>query len=224
METSAVPPAATSTPASANSATRSGGPALSSDFETFLLMLTTQLENQDPLNPQEANDFAVDLATFSTVEQQVLTNDLLERMVAAQGIGGLGGVADWIGKEARAPVPANFDGRPVTVYPTVPADADQATLIVRDSAGSVVSSVAIVASEAPVEWDGTDALGTPVDPGRYSFEVETRAEGAFLSLEPAEVYAPVTEARLDDGEPVLVIGGVDVPASQVRALRLPGTP
>lgn len=46
----------------------------SSDFETFLKMLTTQIKNQDPLNPMEGTEFAVQLATFSGVEQQVMTN------------------------------------------------------------------------------------------------------------------------------------------------------
>ena len=45
---------------------------ISSDFQTFLTMLTTQLQNQDPLNPVESSDFAVQLATFSGVEQQVI--------------------------------------------------------------------------------------------------------------------------------------------------------
>ena len=49
-------------------------PVLSSDFETFLKMLTVQLENQDPLNPVDSADYAVQLATFSGVEQQVQTN------------------------------------------------------------------------------------------------------------------------------------------------------
>ncbi|MFV2001871.1 MAG: flagellar hook capping FlgD N-terminal domain-containing protein, partial [Paracoccaceae bacterium] len=50
---------------------------VNSDFETFLKLLTTQLKNQDPLKPVDSSDFAVQLATFSSVEQQVKTNDLL---------------------------------------------------------------------------------------------------------------------------------------------------
>jgi len=47
---------------------------ISSDFETFLRMLTVQMQNQDPLNPVDSSDYAVQLATFSSVEQQVQTN------------------------------------------------------------------------------------------------------------------------------------------------------
>ena len=51
--------------------------ALASDFDTFLRMLTTQMQNQDPLNPIDSTDYATQLATFSGVEQQVRTNSLL---------------------------------------------------------------------------------------------------------------------------------------------------
>ena len=60
----------------ADSTTPSG--QISSDFETFLKMLTVQMKNQDPLNPVESTDYATQLATFSGVEQAVLTNDLLK--------------------------------------------------------------------------------------------------------------------------------------------------
>ena len=53
---------------------------ISSDFETFLKMLTAQISNQDPLNPIDASDYSTQLATFSGVEQQVLTNDLLRQI------------------------------------------------------------------------------------------------------------------------------------------------
>ncbi len=67
-----------------SSTTRSRGEAsadkaVTSDYETFLRMLTTQLQNQDPMNPMESDDFAMQLATFSGVEQQVKTNEIPDR-------------------------------------------------------------------------------------------------------------------------------------------------
>ena len=69
----------TSAPAPATYAptTETAPNVISSDFETFLKMLTVQMENQDPLNPTDSSEYAMQLATFSGVEQQVLTNDLL---------------------------------------------------------------------------------------------------------------------------------------------------
>lgn len=55
---------------------------VSADFETFLKMLTAQIQNQDPMNPIVSSDYATQLATFSSVEQQVLANSYLENIQA----------------------------------------------------------------------------------------------------------------------------------------------
>ncbi|MEM0947073.1 MAG: flagellar hook capping FlgD N-terminal domain-containing protein [Pseudomonadota bacterium] len=221
METT--PVSATNTPAPSRSepaAPENSADALSSDFETFLNMLTAQLENQDPLNPVESTDFAVQLATFSGVEQQVKTNDLLEAMITDDSLGGLTDIAEWVGQEARAPVAAHFSGSPMDLYLDLPAAADQATLTVRDAAGSVVTQIAIPSNVGTYTWDGTDAGGATVAEGQYSFTVDTRASGAFLKTVQPEVYTPVVEARLENGAPVLVVeGGETIPVTSVTGVR-----
>ncbi|NNF91122.1 MAG: flagellar hook assembly protein FlgD, partial [Boseongicola sp.] len=109
--------AAAAQPNPSPAADREGSSALSSDFETFLLMLTTQMQNQDPLNPIESQDFAVQLATFSGVEQQVLSNELLETLATGMGLSGMSQLAGWVGMEARVTAPAAFDGTPITLAP-----------------------------------------------------------------------------------------------------------
>jgi flagellar basal-body rod modification protein FlgD len=200
-----------------------GASALSSDFETFLKMLTVQLNNQDPLNPIQSTDFAVQLATFSGVEQQVRSNELLESLLGQQSVSALSQLADWVGMEARAAVPAAFDGaKPVDYYTDPPATADQATLIVRDAAGKEVSRSAISDDMTTGTWNGTDARGAPLPAGDYSLFVEYRAAGEVIATETAEVYATVSEARIADGRPVIVFAsGDEVPADDVSAVRAP---
>ena len=82
---------------------------IDSDFETFLRMLTVQLQNQDPLDPIDNSEYAVQLATFSGVEQQVKTNDLLETLGSQLGVMGMSELAGWVGKQARANMPASVD-------------------------------------------------------------------------------------------------------------------
>lgn len=192
---------------------------ISSDFETFLKMLTVQMQNQDPLNPVQAEDFAVQLATFASVEQQVHTNDLLKAMQGQMGLSGMSQFAGWIGKDAKAPVAAHFDGTPITVAPNPEKGADAAYLVVRDSSGLEVQRMAIDVSDAPISWDGTTASGVMPD-GLYGFTVESWKDGALDSAAPAEVYARVVEARLVNGTTVLVMeGGAEVAADKVTALR-----
>lgn len=211
--------------ASSNVATAedAGTSVISSDFETFLLMLTTQLENQDPLNPIESQDFAVQLATFSGVEQQVLTNDLLENLTGALGASDLAQLAGWVGMEARVNAPAYFDGTPIDVAVSVDPGSDSAQLVVRDAYGREVSREEVPTNDDALSWVGTDASGQPLSPGTYTFEIVSINQGIETSAQSAMHYARVNEARIGVEETELVIGGgIVVPSSQVTALRESG--
>ena len=96
METSTLSPVTSAKPTSAPRQ------AISADFDTFLKMLTTQMQNQDPLNPIDSADYAVQLATFSGVEQQMKTNQLLDDLASQFGVMGMSQLAAWVGQEARA--------------------------------------------------------------------------------------------------------------------------
>lgn len=219
METQTVTsptPTATST-APANSAS-----GISSDFDTFLQMLSVQMQNQDPLNPIESTDFAVQLATFSSVEQQVLTNDLLAALSGQMALGNVAEMASWVGKEIRAPMPASFSGEPITIAPNPAAVAQQVELVVRDSEGIEVQRLNIPVSAEPIEWAGVDASGQPFPPGLYSFDIVSYTDGEVILSEAAEVYGTVNEVQSEGGEVILLTeGGVAVLASQVGALRNP---
>jgi flagellar basal-body rod modification protein FlgD len=91
------------------------GPVISSDFETFLKMLTAQAQYQDPLDPIDSSQYASQLAQFSAVEQQVLSNDLLTALVGQMGTTNMAQLAGWVGIDARSTAPVSFDGSPVTL-------------------------------------------------------------------------------------------------------------
>ena len=193
---------------------------ITSDFDTFLRMLTTQMKHQDPLNPVDSADFAVQLATFSSVEQQQRTNQLLEGLGSQLGLSGMAQLANWVGKEARAPVAAQFDGTPVTLSATPDPRAKTSTLIVSDANGTVVSRLAVQATAEPFEWQGRAADGSALPPGRYSFSLEGAADGEVIGTTPVEVYGRIIEARAGAVGTVLVMeGGILVAADKVTALR-----
>ena len=196
--------------------------ALSSDFETFLLMLTTQMENQDPLNPIESQDFAVQLATFSGVEQQVRTNDLLESLAGGLGASGIAQLAGWVGMEARSTAPAQFDGAPLTLAPEPAPGADSAVLVARNTFGIEVSRQEIPLGQDTIEWVGTAQNATPLPAGQYSFTLESFSGGEVLAVSQVASYARVTEARQgQNGVEIVLEGGVVVPSEQITALREP---
>ena len=219
-QTQVIPPVSTQSATEEQNSTSS---ALSSDFETFLRMLTVQMENQDPLNPIQSSDFAVQLATFSGVEQQVRTNDILSDLATALGGNAVSTYAEWIGKEARVAAPAFFDGAPITVETDALDGADAAELVVRDQSGSIIDRRAIPVDGGPVTWDGISQLGNPFLDGLYTFSVESRAADELIGETKGEIYARVEEARLvASGDVELVLeGGGTATAESVTGLRLP---
>ena len=199
-----------------------GNQVISSDFQTFLEMLTAQMTNQDPLNPIDSSDYAVQLATFSSVEQQVMTNDLLSALIAQMTNTGITQLAGWVGMEARTAAPVHFDGSPLTLFPLPATLADEAYLVVRDEDGTEVARSQIGLTGEQVTWAGVDDNGQPFTDGVYRFEVENHAAGSMLGTTPVETYANVIEAQNFDGTMVLVLeGGVQVLSSDVVALRNP---
>lgn len=192
---------------------------VSSDFETFLKMLTVQMENQDPLNPVDSADYAVQLATFSGVEQQVLTNDLLASLVDRMG-GGLAELAGWVGREVRVEAPIAFDGAPVTVAPKPDAEATEAMLIVRNAVGDVLDRQQIPTDGRSIDWVPRSAAEAPERGTSLTFEVESYAGETRLRTIAAEVYSPVREIRRGTGGlEVVIAGGATVAAKEVTALR-----
>lgn len=193
---------------------------ISSDFETFLKMLTVQLENQDPLDPTDSGDYAMQLATFSGVEQQVLTNDLITSLITQTNTTGMSQVANWVGQEARASMPAYFSGSPITLSPNPASTADKVELVVFDAAGVEVERNEIPVSADPIEWVGSSEDGTPYENGLYEFRVISSSNGEILSDDLSDVYAPVREVRSEAGQIYLMMeGDVAVLASDVSAIR-----
>ena len=193
---------------------------LSSDFETFLKMLTAQARYQDPLEPVDSSEYAAQLAQFSMVEQQVLSNDLLQALSTQFGTNGIGQMASWIGMEAKTTAPVQFDGQPINVLPRPDPSAEENILVVTDADGIEVQRQQIGSGIEPIEFTGTDATGTILPNGIYSFSVESRTAGQITQTTPAESYGKITEARQDGLTTTLVLkGGSVVSASDITALR-----
>lgn len=217
----------TATPRSASTSTStsgkaSGDGALNSDFETFLKMLTAQMRNQDPLSPMDSADFAVQLATFSGVEQQVRTNDLLTALGERLTQQSLGQLSGWIGLTARTTAPVRFDGSPLQVQAEVDPKATAAELRVTDDQGLVVQRAAVPAQTGPLLWDGRGPAGQPLPPGSYTLTVDSLGDRGVIASHPVAIQGRVTEARMDHGETRLRLDtGQDVAADRVQGLRAP---
>jgi flagellar basal-body rod modification protein FlgD len=202
----------------------SGGAMLASNFETFLTLLTSQLKNQDPLSPVDSNQFTAQLTQMAGVEQQLLTNDLLKSLVAAQGGGGLASAATYIGKEATAAWSATkfTDGKAEWSY-EVASNAASVKLEVLDGKGKVVWS-----GDAPDKttgvhdftWDGDTTTGSDGKNGEvYSLRVVAKdAAGAAIDAQVL-TRGRITGVEMYNGEAYLTVGNSILPLSSVIALE-----
>lgn len=213
---------ATNSAPQSNSAAQSAT-VLNSDFETFLKMLTVQMQNQDPLNPMDSSEYSMQLATFSGLEQQVLTNDLLSSLIYMSSQSGMSDLAGWIGLEGRSNGPAAFDGTTGIEVAVAPVDyADTAQLVVYDSAGSEVDGMDISASDRAVTWDGIGPAGAALDSGLYTFQVESFVDGNLTEISYGETWGRISEARSDTGAVILVLeGGGEVYSDAISGVRQP---
>jgi flagellar basal-body rod modification protein FlgD len=206
----------------ASSGTTSATTTLTSDFNTFLKMLTVQAENQDPLNPVDSTEFASQLAQFSAVEQQVRTNDLLTGISESLNGSALQEVGKWIGMEGLVRAPVLFAGQSISIRPEYHADADSAQLVVRDSGGTEIQRFDLDIEEENVVWGGADAEGNPLPYGIYSFSVESYEGDKQIKSERAQVYSVIEEVRTGtNGVTVTFADGTEMAHELITGLRAP---
>lgn len=193
------------------------------DFETFLKMLTAQIQAQDPLNPMEGSDFAVQLATFSGVEQQVQTNDLLEQLVGAGSGQSISDYSDWIGKQVRTNGQVYFGDDPLTMDISPSPTANKAVLVTLDQFGRRIQTEDVGKGAGLVDWYGVDSEGERLSKGMYSFVLESYRGDKLISSDKVAAYSTVYEVQQKDGKISFVLsGGATAKPEDVDALAIGG--
>jgi len=154
------------------------------------------------------------------VEQQVKTNDALSVIQELLGGTSTTGLSNWIGNQVRVLKDASFDGAPIDIYVAPYEGADQARLVVRNSAGETVQSITLPLQTDVFQWAGVLDTGDPLPAGEYGLTVESLLDGEVIDAHQASVYEDVREARFEAGEIVLVFSdGTEMPATAVTAVR-----
>jgi flagellar basal-body rod modification protein FlgD len=195
--------------------------SLANDQTTFFKLLTAQLRNQDPLSPLDANAFTQQLVAMTGVQQQILTNQLLNAMV--QGQAGVGNAVGLIGKQATAATSASMlqGGKADWTY-SLDAGATEVTLQVVDSGGNVVwqgTQSNLTAGEHAFSWDGKDLTGVQRADGK-AFGLRVTAKTAAGDSVGSYVFlrGNVTAIEQVGGETVAVVNGVKVPLDLITGV------
>lgn len=161
---------------------------LSDNYDTFLVLLTAQLQNQDPLAPMDSTQFTQQLVQFSQVEQQIRTNEQLEGLVGQYQAASAGAALSYLGKDAIIEADETYlaGGEANWAY-RLPEAATSMTITVKDAQGRTIyetTTAARGAGEHLFKWDGKKTDGTTAADGVYTIEVEAE-NAAGEALTPA---------------------------------------
>lgn len=200
--------------------------SLASNFDNFLTILTTQLQNQDPLSPLDTHEFTNQLVMFADVEQSVRQSGQLEDLIALTRLNEASTAVGFMGKNIQADYnEVNFQGEQVTLSYTLPQEADAATMEIYDGAGELVRVITGISREIgqhKVAWDGKDQQGNTLPNGSYSFQVGALTEDD----QPIEdityrTEGTVTGIEFESGATTLLMGNVRIPLSRVTRVDDP---
>lgn len=204
-----------------NSALTGTRQTIAQNFDTFLQLLTTQLKNQNPLDPLDTNAFTQQLVQFTGVEQQLKTNEFLEAMMTSTQTANNSQAVSYVGKIVTAAgTKAEMVDSAVSWHFAVASKAD-IIATVRDAQGNVVYTKAgtVNQGESVFSWDGIGSDGRQRADGSYTVSIEARDTSGKLLDVATDMTGEVTGIDFSGSEPVLIVGGARVSLSAVLSVR-----
>ncbi|AVF04198.1 MAG: flagellar hook capping FlgD N-terminal domain-containing protein [Devosia indica] len=210
-------------PSSSNGAVSSSRSTIAGNFDTFLSILTTQLKNQNPLDPLDTNQFTAQLVQFSGVEQQLQTNEFLEALLLNTQTSYRADAVSYIGKQVSASgeTAELVDGGAYWAY-NAEANVANATVSIKDAAGNVVYTETGSLNSGPGAflWDGVGSDGNTKPDGIYTIEIKgTNLAGNEVKVSTSSVGI-VTGVDFSGSEPMLTVGKNKVALSDVTDIQL----
>jgi len=220
MQTGYIDTTAAATSAATGASTTSSTSTLGQD--AFLTLLVTELQHQDPTQPQDPNTMITQMAQFSSLEQQTNTNTLLTSMQNQVSALYQGQTANLIGTQVQVTSSSlDLSGGAATVGISLPSAAAKVTLTIQDSTGKTVATLApgaLAAGSQVVNWNGKDAAGNQLADGSYTVKVAaTDASGNAVAATTTSL-ATVTAVNFSNGVITVTAGGQQFPLSSITQI------
>jgi len=199
--------------------------SIAQNFDTFLLLLTTQLKNQNPLDPLDTNQFTQQLVQFAGVEQQIRANESLEALVSLNKTSQLSTAMSYVGATVTADGASTALKSGVATWYVTSPRAASATINVTDSTGNIVftQDTTLPTGTAGFSWDGKMANGQTAPEGQYTIKINAKdanGQGVTVSTQFSGV---VDAVDLAGSEPLLLIGTALVSLDKIKSVQRPTT-
>jgi flagellar basal-body rod modification protein FlgD len=193
---------------------------IASNFTTFLQLLTTQLKNQNPLDPLDTNQFTQQLVQFAQVEQQMKSNDQLSSLVSleksAQASTALAYVGSTVVVDGSSAPLANGSAT-WSLNVTKPSTA---TIVIKDATGQTVysGSYGVNPGNQQFNWNGRGNDGTLWPDGNYTLSATALDANQQSVAISTEVQATVDSVDLTQDPPLLSINGQDYSLDKIKRI------
>jgi len=196
--------------------------SLAGDMDAFLLLLVTQLKNQDPLSPLEPTEFTNQLVNFAGVEQQIATNENIEKLLSVQNAVLASAVIGFVGKEVVADTSGKLplqNGEATFEY-TLGSSASNVVMTISDDEGRILFTKAgeTGVGKHEVIWDGKDGKDQTMPDGSYNLAITPLAFSGETIEHTIRVKAVITGISLANGETKMDASGVTIPFEKIETI------
>ena len=208
--------------------------SIADTFDSFLILLTQQMKNQDPLKPMDATQFTTQLVQFTQVEQQIRQNQNLEAMIVLQHSTLVSSMTSYLGKTVDTKGESVYlTGGSADISYTMPEGSAKVQITISDESGNVVRTVTLdkatdTSKGAHVyAWDGKTDAGVALGDGTYNVAFKAldgagnpakSANGSPITITTTS-SGKVTNVAIVDGQIILTAGGRKIPLAEVNSIR-----
>lgn len=221
--TTTTPTTSASSNSTAQAASVVGSQQLAGNFNTFLTLLTTQLQHQDPLSPLDTNQFTAQLVEFASVEQQINMNSNLQTLISmqqtSQSLQALQLVGSNVTINSNTAALSNATGSPATWGFTSPAPAT-GNVTITSASGQVAftGTVSLSSGSQTFTWNGHGNNNITWPDGNYTLSITAAGANGQPVAVSTQVQGKVTAVNVSQNPPTVTVGGQNYPISAIQSI------
>ena len=209
-----------STNPSSSAATALASQQIAGNFQSFLTLLTTQLQNQNPLDPLDTNQFTQQLVEFAGVQEQLNTNDSLASLVSLQQTAQSTQALTFVGKTAVVKGSTTALTNSSATWNVDVPQSSNVNIAVANSSGQTVftTTVPMAAGNQAFTWNGQGSDGTQLPDGQYSLTASAADSSGKPVALATQIQGVVSSVDLTQSPPLLTINGQSFTVNQIQSI------
>jgi len=214
----------TGSSSSSNTASSTATTGIADNFQTFLTLLTTQLQNQNPLDPLDTNQFTQQLVQFAGVEQQMKMNSQMTSLISIEQSAQSTAAMAYLGATATVDGSTTKLASGKAQWTFTSDKPATGSISIADSTGNLAYSgtFTLNAGQQNFAWDGKGNNGTKWPDGNYTMTISAKDTSGNAVTVSTTVQGTVDSVDLTSTPPTLSIGGSNFTVDKIKSVVRPG--